>query len=127
MSEWIAAALALFFICCAAGLILSAWASNRLDSFVIAWQGTLCSLFLTMAAAVRLIGGHDFDIALWTLNGWGALSLHVDALSAVFLFTAGLVYLSCSFFAPDFLLHFFRNRYHAGRYGVLHFALMADR
>ncbi len=125
MSEWIAAALALFFICCAAGLILSAWASNRLAAFVIAWQGTLCSLFLMMAAAVRLIGGHDFDIALWTLNGWGALSLHVDALSAVFLFTAGLVYLSCSFFIPDYLLHYFRDRYPARRYGVLHFALMA--
>jgi hydrogenase-4 component B len=125
MSTWVGAPLALFFICCAGGLILSALVSSRMAAFVIAWQGALCSLFLMLAAAARLAGGHDFDLSLWMLNGWGALSLHVDALSAVFLFTAGLVYLSCSFFVPDFLVHYFRARYPARRYGVLHFALMA--
>jgi len=50
----------------------------------------------------------------------------VDALSAVFLFTAGLVYLSCCLFTPDYFLHYFRNRYPAGRYAVLHFSLMAS-
>lgn len=126
MSAWIGAALALFFICCATGLILSAAVSNRMAAFAIAWQGTLSSLFLMLAAVARLIGGHDFDFALWMLNGWGSLSLHVDALSAIFLFTAGLVYLSCSLFVPDFLVHYFRDRYPARRYGVLHFALMAS-
>ena len=29
-------------------------------------------------------------------------------------------------FAPDYLLHYFRNRYPAGRYAMLHFALMAS-
>jgi hydrogenase-4 component B len=126
MIAWIGAALALFFICCATGLILSATVSNRMAAFVVAWQGTLSSLFLMLAAAARLIGGHDFDLPLWMLNGWGSLSLHVDALSAIFLFTAGLVYLSCSLFVPDFLVHYFRERYPARRYGVLHFALMAS-
>jgi hydrogenase-4 component B len=125
MIAWISAALLLFFIFCATGLVLSSLMSSRYAALVIAWQGTLCSVMLMFAAVVRLIGGQDFDVALWTLNGWGSLSLHLDALSAVFLFTAGLVYLSCAFFAPDFLLHYFRNRYPAGRYGVLHFALMA--
>lgn len=126
MSAWIGAALALFFICCATGLILSAAVSNRMAAFAIAWQGTLSSLFLMLTAVARLIGGHDFDFSLWMLNGWGSLSLHVDALSAIFLFTAGLVYLSCSLFVPDFLVHYFRERYPARRYGVLHFALMAS-
>ena len=36
------------------------------------------------------------------------------------------MYLSCCIFAPDYLLHYFRNRYPAGRYAVLHFALMAS-
>jgi len=125
MSAWVGAALTLFFICCATGLTLSALVSNRMAAFIIAWQGTLCSVFLMLAAAARLIGGHDFDVALWMLNGWGSLSLHVDALSAVFLFTTGLVYLSCSFFVPDYLIHYFRERYPIRRYGVLYFALMA--
>jgi hydrogenase-4 component B len=126
MTPWIGAALALFFICCATGLILSAAVSNRMAALVVAWQGTLCSVFLMLAAAARLIGDHDFDFPLWMLNGWGSLSLHVDALSAIFLFTVGLVYLSCSLFVPDFLVHYFRERYPVRRYGVLHFALMAS-
>jgi hydrogenase-4 component B len=125
VNTWIGAALLLFFLFCAVGLVLSALVSSRFAALIIAWQGTLCSVLLMVAAAVRLMGGQDFDVALWTLNGWGSLSLHLDVLSAIFLFTAGLVYLSCSFFAPDYLLHYFRNRYPAGRYGVLHFALMA--
>jgi hydrogenase-4 component B len=125
MTAWIGAALLLFFLFCATGLALSALVSSKFAAFIIAWQGSLCSVLLMAAAVFRFIGGQDFDLALWTLNGWGSLFIHLDALSAVFLFTAGLVYLSCSFFAPDYLLHYFRNRYPAGRYGVLHFALMA--
>jgi hydrogenase-4 component B len=125
MTAWIGAGLLFFFLLCATGLVLSALVSGRWAASLIAYLGTLCSVLLMSAAVVRLISGQDFDQALWTLNGWGPLSLHLDALSAIFLFTAGLVYLSCSFFAPDYLLHYFRNRYPAGRYGVLHFALMA--
>ena len=125
MTAWIAGALLLFFVFCATGLVLSSLGGSRYAAIVIGWQGALCSVMLMLAAVFRLMGAQDFDLALWTLNGWGSLSLHLDALSAVFLFTAGLVYLSCSFFVPDYLLHYFRNRYPAGRYGVLHFALMA--
>jgi hydrogenase-4 component B len=125
MTAWIGLSLLLFFLLCAAGLILSALLSSRFTAVVIAWTGTLCSLLLMATAAFRLIGGQDFDMPLWTLNGWGPLSLHLDALSAIFLFTAGLVYLSCSLFATDYLRHYFKNRYPARRYGVLHFALMA--
>ena len=119
-------ALLLFFVLCAAALILSSMLRGMLAAIVIAWFGTLCSILLMLAAVARLAGGQDFHLDLWTLNGWGALSLNVDALSAVFLFAAGLVYLSCCVFAPDYLLHYFRNRYPAGRYAVLHFALMAS-
>ena len=119
-------ALLLFFVLCATGLVLSSILRGRYAALLIAWFGTLCSILLMLAAVARLVGGQDFHLDLWTLNGWGALSLHVDALSAVFLFAAGLVYLSCCLFAPDYLLHYFRNRYPAGRYAVLHFALMAS-
>ena len=126
MVAWTGGALLLFFILCASGLILSSILRGAYAAVVIAWFGTLCSVLLMLAAVARLATGQDFDLSLWTLNGWGSLSLHVDALSAIFLFTAGLVYLSCCIFAPDYLLHYFRNRYPAGRYAVLHFALMAS-
>ena len=119
-------ALLLFFLLCAAALVLTSVLRGGYVAFLIAWFGTLCSILLMVAAVSRLAGGQDFHLDLWTLNGWGSLSLHVDALSAIFLFAAGLVYLSCCLFAPDYLLHYFRNRYPARRYVVLHFALMAS-
>ena len=119
-------ALLLFFVLCVTGLALSSILRGGYVALLIAWFGTLCSILLMLSAVTRLIGGENFHLDLWTLNGWGALSLHVDALSAIFLFATGLVYLSCCLFAPDYLLHYFRNRYPAGRYAVLHFALMAS-
>ncbi len=124
MAAWTGAALLLFLILCAAAIILSSVFRGRYALFVIAWFGTLCSILLMLAAGTCLATGVDFHADLWTLNGFGTLSLHLDTLSAVFLFVAGLVYLSCSLFAPDYLLHYFRNLYPAGRYAVLHFALM---
>ncbi len=126
MVAWTGGALLLFFVLCAAGLLLASTLRGRQATLVIAWLGSICSILLMLAAVARLAGGEDFHLDLWVLSGWGLLSLHVDALSAVFLFATGLVYLSCCLFAPDYLLHYFRNRYPAGRYAVLHFALMAS-
>lgn len=125
MTAWIGGALMLFFAVCASALVLLAALRGRFAGLIIAWFGACCSVLLMAAGAARLAGGADFDLSLWTLNGWGALSLHIDALSAVFLFAAGLVYLSCCFFTPDYFVQYFRNRYPAGRYAVLHFTLMA--
>jgi len=125
MMGWTDATLALFFLLCAAGLVLSAIVPNRVVAFLLAWLGGISSLLLMTAATLQLIAGQDFDTTLWTLYGWGTLSVHVDHLSSIFLFIAGLVYLSCSLFARDYLIQYFSNRYPAGRYGVLYFALMA--
>ena len=126
MAAWAGGAILLFFVLCGTALILSSIFRGRYASFAIAWFGTLCSILLMLAAVTRLVARVDFHLSLWTLDGFGTLSLHLDALSAIFLFAAGLVYLSCSFFAPDYLLLYFRNRYPAGRYAVLYFALMAS-
>ncbi len=126
MGALIGAAVWVFFIFCGVAILLSFILGQRYAAFLVAWFGTICSLLLMFAAGIRLSGAEDFHLDLWTLNGWGALSLNVDPLSAVFLFTAGLVYLSCCFFTPDYLVHYFHNRYPASRYAVLHFALMAS-
>lgn len=115
----------LFFVLCGVGLGLSRIERHRHAAALIAWLGIPCSILLMLTAGVRLAGAPDFHLNLWTLNGWGPLTLHVDTLSAVFLFAAGLVYFSCCLFAPEYLLHYFRGRYPARRYASLHFALMA--
>jgi len=121
----ITTAVLLFFLVCTTALILCA-VFGRYVSFAISWLGGTCSILLIIAAVARLAAGIDLHFDLWTLDGFGPLSLHLDALSAVFLFVTGLVYLSCSFFTTGYLLQHLRKQYPGGRYAVLHFALMAS-
>ena len=126
MSPLSGAALVLFYLLCALGLIISLLFRGKYGSLAIGWFGTLCSIAMMGAAGLRLASGVDSHLNLWTLNGFGTLSLHLDALSAIFLFTGGLVYFSCCIFAPDHLAHYTKERYSAGSYAVLHFGLMAS-
>jgi hydrogenase-4 component B len=126
MASWTGTALLLFFVFCAAGLILSSLLRKTRGAAVVAWFGSVCSVFMMAAGALRLAGGQDFSIDLWNLSSFGPLSLRVDALSAVFLFVAGLVYLSCCIFGADYLLRRFGGHYPVKRYAVLYFALMAS-
>ncbi|MGB6943593.1 MAG: proton-conducting transporter membrane subunit, partial [Bryobacteraceae bacterium] len=116
-------ALLLFFLLCVIALVLSPFVSDRAAGILIGWLGALCSILLMLAAAARLAVGQDFHQPLWSIYGVGQLSLHIDALSAVFLFAAGLVYLSCCLFAPGRIRHS-RSPYPTKRYSALHFALM---
>lgn len=125
MNGWIGAALLLFFVCCACGMVVTARLRDREAARITGWAGTVCSLLLMTAAVLRLIASQDFLFALWTLHGWGTLSIRLDPLSAIFLFTAGLVYLSCSLFTPDYIRQSLSTDLPGSRYGVLYFALMA--
>ena len=116
-------ALLLFFLLCVIALVLSPFVSDRAAAILIGWLGVLCSILLMLAGAARLATGQDFYQPLWSIHGVGQLSLHIDALSAVFLFAAGLVYVSCCLFAFGHIMHS-RNRYPTKRYSALHFALM---
>jgi len=126
MSPLSGAALVLFYLLCALGLIISLLFRGKYGSLAIGWFGTLCSIAMMGAAGLRLASGVDSHLNLWTLNGFGTLSLHLDALSAIFLFTGGLIYFSCCIFAPDHLAHYTKERYSSGGYAVLHFGLMAS-
>ena len=119
------AALLLFFVVCAAALVLSTVVRDEIAAIVVGWQGAICSILLVVAGAARLMGGQDFSVTLWTLDGLGPLSLYLDALSAIFLIAAGLVYLSCCLFVPGYLQRF-PGGASTRRYGALHFALMAS-
>jgi hydrogenase-4 component B len=124
--EMVRGSVVLFFAFCGCGIVLSAVTRERGPLRVIAIIGTVCSLLMMLAAALVLIGSQGPELRLWSLQGFGALSLRLDTLSAIFIFIAGLVYLPASLFVSRYLGALFQGRYPAGRFGVLHFALMGS-
>lgn len=126
MASLTGASLLLFFASCACGFLLSAIADRRRCGAVIGIAGALASLFMMLAAAAVLVTGRSFEASLWVLQGFGPLALRLDMLSAVFLFTAGVVYFSASLFVRSFINDRFGDRYPAQRFGLMYFALMAS-
>ncbi len=116
----------LFFIACACGIVLSASSRGKATLWTIAVFSTVCALALMAAAALVLISGQAPEMRLWTLEGFGRFTLRLDALSSIFLFICGLVYLPASLFVARYLGHRFEERYPARRFGVFHFALMGS-
>jgi hydrogenase-4 component B len=118
--------LVLFFVFSGTGVVFCSLNRSKSSLRVISIGSTLCSLAMMGAASRALIFGQPLEIRLWTLEGFGALSLRLDALSSVFLFISGLVYLPASLFVRRFLQTRFHGHYPIRRFGVLHFALMAS-
>ena len=126
MLTWTGGALGLFFVLCGCGLVLSAVMREKHSLPIIAFFSTLCSSLMMVAATAALVSGWSFAATLWNLQGLGSITLRLDMVSAIFLFTVGLVYLPASLFVRNLLKDRFGGRYPARRYGVLHFALMAS-
>lgn len=116
----------LFFLVCAAGICLSALSDRRRAPLIIAGAGAIASILMVLASVSVLLTGRSYEAALWTLDGFGRLSLRLDALSSIFLLTAGIVYLPISLFVRSFLGDQQITEYPARRYGVMYFALMAS-
>ena len=126
MDMWIGDALVLFFVLCAIGLVLSAVTRGRYPLRVLVGCSAACSILMMAAAAIALVSGHSFEATLWHLDGLGTLTMRLDMLSAIFLFTAGLVYLPASLFVRNLAEARREGRHSLHGYGVLHFALMAS-
>ena len=114
------------FAVCAAGFLLSALLGRQRAPLVIAVAGTLSSILMVLASAAVLLSGQSYEAALWTLDGFGRFTVRLDALSAIFLLAAGIVYFSISLFVRNFIRDQREAAYPAHRYGVLYFALMAS-
>lgn len=126
MTQFVAgSSLILVFATCAAGMLASA-ANRKRAPLVIAAGGVLASLWMIVTASAVLISRNAFEAQLWTLDGFGRLSIRLDALSSIFLLIAGIIYFAASLFTRTFIEGQFEARYPARRYGVLYFALMAS-
>jgi hydrogenase-4 component B len=126
VNTWIGGALVLFFALCGCGMLLSAITLGHYPMRVLVVFSTTCSALMMIAAGVTLATNRSFAATLWHLDGLGWFSIHLDMLSAIFLFTAGLVYLPASAFVKNLIESRYRTHYPLRLYGVMHFALMAS-
>jgi hydrogenase-4 component B len=126
MASVTAASLLLFFVSCVGGVLLSALFDPRRSGIVVTIGGALSSLFMILTSVLVLFTGRSFEASLWVLQGFGPLTLRVDALAAVFLFAAGIVYFSASLFVGNFIADQVGARCPVRGYGVMYFALMAS-
>ncbi len=126
MISFAGTALLSIFVVCGAGILLSGLTDGKRPAAVIAFGGALCSLLMMFASGTVLLTGRPFEAGLWVLQGFGPLTLRLDVLSSIFLFTAGIVYLSASLFVRSIINDHLGERYPARRYGMLHFALLAS-
>jgi len=120
------ALIVLFFLVCATGMGLSALCGRKRAPVVIAGAGAIASVLVVIASAAVLLTGRSYEAALWTLDGFGRLTLRLDPLSSIFLLTAGIVYFPISLFVRSFLKDQQGTDYPARRFGVMYFALMAS-
>jgi hydrogenase-4 component B len=121
-----ATALLLVFVTCTCGMVACALVGRAKLAGVVAVAGALSSVLMMLAAGTVLVRGESFEAALWVLQGWGKFTLRLDALSSIFLFAAGIVYLSSSIFVRTFSATRPKNREAARRFGVMYFALLAS-
>jgi hydrogenase-4 component B len=116
--------IAMFFALCGAGGVAACLVPERRNGDVVAILGSLAALALIAAGGVLLADDASFHLALWPVLTFGPMRLGADRLSAVFLLTAGLVFLPVSVFSSAYLPKYLGHgslRY----FGVLYFALFA--
>ena len=115
----------LFFASCAIGAVCAVATPPRQISIVLAVIGTFSSALILAAATLLLVGDNPFRIELWYVLGLGRLVLSADRLSALFLATAGLVFLPVSIFSGVYLTKY-RAHYDLRYFGVLYHLLLAS-
>ena len=114
------------FVVCAAGAFCSALFGRKQVPSVLAIAGTLSAILMVLTSATVLLTGQAFESALWTLDGFGRFTIHLDPLSSIFLLVSGVVYFSVSLFAASFLRNHADEAHPHLHYSVLYFALMAS-
>ena len=104
--------LTLVFALCFAGALAGIVVPDRRNPALLAWVGSLAAMLTLWVSGNVLWTGQIFQAELWTIRGWGTLTVSLDRLSAVFLFVTGIVVLASSIFSVGYL-----KRY-AGHYSL---------
>jgi len=104
--------LELIFALCLAGALAGIVVPDRRNPALLAWVGSAASLLTLWVSGNVLWSGQTFQAELWTIRGWGTLTVSLDRLSALFLAVAAVVVLASSIFSASYL-----KRY-AGHYSL---------
>jgi len=104
--------LELIFALCVAGALAGIVVPDRRNPALLAWAGSLAALLTLWVAGNVLWSDQTFQAELWTIRGWGTLTISLDRLSALFLAVAAVVVLASSIFSAGYL-----KRY-AGHYSL---------
>jgi len=126
MTWMVGISMILLLVFCAVGMLSSALTGRKNAPLVIAVAGGVSSLLMVFASATVLVTGQSYVGSLWVIDGFGQFSIRLDALSALFLLAAGVVYFPISLFVRDFITRHLNDDYPARLYGILYFALMAS-
>jgi hydrogenase-4 component B len=95
--------LELIFALCFAGALAGIVVPDRHNPALLAWVGSLSALLVLWVSGGVLWSGQIFQGELWTIHGWGTLTVSLDRLSALFLFVTGIVVLASSIFSAGYL------------------------
>lgn len=117
--------LTIFLALCCAGVLAAVLVSDRRNPFALAWIGSLASLDVLWLSVYVLASGRAVEIPLWTIPRLGMLVIAVNRLSALFLLTAGIVFLAASMFSVGYLRRYL-GRYSLKWFGVLYHTLFAS-
>ena len=96
-------ALGLFFLVCAAGIVLGVIISQKHTPAVLASAGSLAAVLALWAAGGALISGYEFHSPLWAIPPVGTLAIRLDRISAFFLLIASVVILASSIFSAGYM------------------------
>ncbi len=114
------------FVVCAGGICFSALLGRKQVPTLLAIAGAFSAVLMVLASAIVLLTGRTFETALWTLNGFGRLTIHLDPLSSIFLLVSGIVYFSISLFLGSFLKNQADETHPHLQFSILYFVLMAS-
>ncbi|HTT39079.1 MAG TPA: proton-conducting transporter membrane subunit, partial [Burkholderiales bacterium] len=97
---------------CVGGALAGLIVPDRRCPTLLAWTGAAAAAAAAAASLRVLWSGRSFIGTLWTIIPLGRLSISLDRLSAIFLFTAAIVVMAVAVFSAAYL------RRYAGRYSL---------
>jgi hydrogenase-4 component B len=91
------------FALCVMGALVGLIVAERRNPALLAWVGALAAGAAGVLALRVLWSGAVYKAALWTIAPFGALSLSIDRLSALFLLVAAAVVMAAAIFSASYL------------------------
>lgn len=115
----------IFFLLCGIGIIISAFASEQKNPFILSIIGSIASIVILLIGAEVLVTGNTAQFTLWTLPYFGTMAVKIDRLSALFVFVTGLVYLPVSIFSAGYLKRYL-SHYSLRVFSIFYYLLFAS-